>query len=76
MIIYRVICRKPVDAIKVREDADGFDDLEDYFSQEFENKSTIREDNQPEGGKELEKIAEAVEPELVFSQPYRNSFGG
>jgi hypothetical protein len=62
--------------VKVRADEDGFEDLDDYFSQEFENKAKL--DNQApveEENEGLEKISEAGEPDFLVSQPVRKSLG-
>lgn len=59
----------------VRADEEGFQDLDDYFSQEFENKTSLNEDNQVEPVV-LEKIEEsAAEASFIISQPVRNSLG-
>jgi len=77
-------CRKPVDSlgpagVTVRADEDGFDNLDDYFSQEFENKATIGEENVMKMGEGMEKIEEDEEAtgtadvDFVVSQPMRKS---
>lgn len=62
--------------VTVRADEDGFEDLDDYFSQEFENKAKL--DNHPEEEEDatgLEKIEEAGEADFLISQPVRKSLG-
>lgn len=58
--------------VTVRADEEGFQDLDDYFSQEFENKATLNEENQVELPA-LEKIEEGGEANFIISQPVRNS---
>lgn len=55
---------------KVREDEDGFDDLEDYFGQEFDENKTEMNANLAArlNGLKIGTIAEDV-PGYVFSQP-------
>lgn len=73
------ICRRPADSlgpagVTIRADADGFDDLDDFFSQEFENKPKVDEENKV-AVDTLGKIEEATEADYIVSQPVRNSIG-
>lgn len=66
--------------VTVRADEDGFDDLDDYFSQEFENKTNINDYNRLEPGDDddVHKIVEEneeEEQEPIISQAVRKSLG-